>query len=245
MPVNVTITIIFLIIIIIIIFITTNIANIVAVIIMVIIIASVSYCHTNAVAAVILQLMQHYNKCCSHGKNLQQQLWHNSIHTCGLLTHQDQLPLSSIRHISQDVALSKPSPKEHVCLLVSCLMSQKHASVSQGQIYSDNFMCCHTEIVVADQAFHLTQSQYTDNGPTDPVTPGAWQGRNWGANFSVTGMTRPGKIPAQAGIEPQIFCCQGRRLNHKANKAVTQGSTTKHTPAVLFTSKQHYTQFTS
>ena len=37
-----------------------------------------------------------------------------------------------------------------------------------------------TEIEVADQTFHLTQSQYTDTGPTspsaDPITPGAWQG---------------------------------------------------------------------
>ena len=44
----------------------------------------------------------------------------------------------------------------------------------------DNFTCCHTEIEVADQTFHLTQSQYTDIGPaspsTDPITPGAWQG---------------------------------------------------------------------
>ena len=43
-----------------------------------------------------------------------------------------------------------------------------------------NFTCCHTEIEVADPTFHLTQSQYTDTGPTipstDPTTPGAWQG---------------------------------------------------------------------
>ena len=38
----------------------------------------------------------------------------------------------------------------------------------------------------ADQTFHLTQSQYTDTGPTspsaDPITPGAWQGSHWSAN---------------------------------------------------------------
>ena len=64
-----------------------------------------------------------------------------------------------------------------VCLFVGCLTSQQHASVSQGRICSDNFTCCHTEIEVADQTFHLTQSQYTDTGPTslstDPITPGA------------------------------------------------------------------------
>ena len=70
---------------------------------------------------------------------------------------------------------------------VGCLTSQQHASVSQGLICSDNFTCCHTEIEVADQTFYLTQSQYTDTGPTspsaDPITPGAWQGSHWSANF--------------------------------------------------------------
>ena len=75
----------------------------------------------------------------------------------------------------------------NVCLLVGCLTSKQHASVSQGRICSDNFTCCHTEIEVADPAFHLTPSQYTDTGPTspstDPLTPGAWQGSHWSANF--------------------------------------------------------------
>ena len=85
-----------------------------------------------------------------------------------------------------------------VCWLVGCLTSQQHASVSQGRICTDNFTCCHTEIEVADPTFHchaeievadptfhLTQSQYTDTGPTspsaDPITPGAWQGSHWSA----------------------------------------------------------------
>ena len=74
-----------------------------------------------------------------------------------------------------------------VCLFVGCLTSQQQASVSQGRICSDNFTCCHTEIEVADQTFYLTQSHYTDTGPTspsaDPITPGAWQGSHWSANF--------------------------------------------------------------
>ena len=82
------------------------------------------------------------------------------------------------------------------CLL-ACLMSQQHASVSQGRICSDKCMRCHTEIEVADQTFHLTQSLYTDTGPisssTDPITPGAWQGSHWSANFEVNGTTRPRK----------------------------------------------------
>ena len=95
-----------------------------------------------------------------------------------------------------------------VVLLVGCLTSQQHASVSQGRICSDNFTCCHTEIeVVADPTFYLTQSQYTDTGPTspsaDPITPGAWQGSHWDANFEVTGMTRPRKNPGASGIRPR------------------------------------------
>ena len=89
-------------------------------------------------------------------------------------------------------------------VVVGCLMSQQHASVSQGWICSDNFMCCHTETEVADPTFHLTQSQYTDTGPTnpstDPITPSAWQGSHWSANFKVTGITWPPKNPAASGI---------------------------------------------
>ena len=45
---------------------------------------------------------------------------------------------------------------------------------------------------IADQTFYLTQSQYTDIGPTspsaDPIMPGAWHGSHWSANFSVISM---------------------------------------------------------
>ena len=102
--------------------------------------------------------------------------------------------------------------------LVGCLTSQQHASVSQGWICSDNCTCCHTDIEIADQTFYLTQSQYTDTGPTslsaDHAMPGAWQGSHRSANFKVTGMTRPGKIPSQAGFEPRIFRFRSGRLNH-------------------------------
>ena len=109
-----------------------------------------------------------------------------------------------------DNHLSRPVPEIHkhvaetVCLFVGCLMSQQQASVSQGQICSDNFTCCHTEIEAADPTFYLTQSQYTDTGPTspstDPIRPGAWQGSHWSANFWDTGMTWPPKNPNASGI---------------------------------------------
>ena len=76
---------------------------------------------------------------------------------------------------------------EWLLLFVGCLMSQQHTSVSTGWICSDKFMCCHTQIEVADQIFYLTQSQYTDTRLTspsaDPVSPGAWHGSHWSANF--------------------------------------------------------------
>ena len=51
-------------------------------------------------------------------------------------------------------------------------------------------------------------------GQPVPVSPGAWQGSYSSANFYVTGMTRPGKIPVQAGFKPRIFRSRGGRLNH-------------------------------
>ena len=86
--------------------------------------------------------------------------------------------------------MSQPvSPKPFISLdlLFGCLMSQQHDSASQGRICSNSCMYCHTEIEVTDPTLHLTQSQYTDTGPTspsaDPLMPGAWQGSNWSADF--------------------------------------------------------------
>ena len=105
-----------------------------------------------------------------------------------------------------------------VCWLVGCLTSQQQASVSQGRICSDSFTCCHTEIEVADQTFYLTQSQYTDTGPTspsvDPITPGAWQGSHWSANFEVPGMTRPRKNPGASGIRTRDLPLSRRTPYH-------------------------------
>ena len=84
------------------------------------------------------------------------------------------------------------------------LTSQQHASVSQGPICSDNCTCCHTEIEVTDPTFYLTQSQHTDTGPTspsaDPITPGAWQGSHWSANFLSHWYDSTKKNPGASGI---------------------------------------------
>ena len=126
----------------------------------------------------------------------------------------------------------KTKGKLFVCWLVGCLTSQQHASVSQGRTCSDNFTCCHTEIEVADPTFYLTQSQYTDTGPTspsaDPITPGAWQGSHWSANFEVTGMTRPRKKsrrkrdsnPGSSALEADALPL-GQRSGQKEKHLVT------------------------
>ena len=101
-----------------------------------------------------------------------------------LLMRLDCLTLSVVQ--LSDILEQWAGDGRGVCWLVGCLTSQQHASVSQGRICTDNFTCCHTEIEVADQTFHLTQSHYTDTRPTspnaDPITPGAWQGSHWSAN---------------------------------------------------------------
>ena len=110
------------------------------------------------------------------------------------------------------------SVRSIVSLFDACLTSLQQASVSQGRICSDNFSCCHTEIEVADQTFYLTQSQYTDTGPTspsaDPMTPGAWQGSHWSANFEVTGMTLPRKNPGASGIRSRDLPLSRRTPYH-------------------------------
>ena len=62
-----------------------------------------------------------------------------------------------------------------VCLLLGCLTSQQPASAPQG-ICSDEFMCCHTEIEVADQTISVSHSILTPGQPVPALTPGVWQG---------------------------------------------------------------------
>ena len=92
-----------------------------------------------------------------------------------------------------------------VCWLVGCLTSQQQDSVSQGRICSDNFTCCHTEIEVADQTLYLTQSQYTDTGPTspsaDPITPGAWQGSHWYDSTPKKSLHKRDSNPGYSALE--------------------------------------------
>ena len=100
------------------------------------------------------------------------------------------------------------------CLFVGCLTSQQHARVSQGWICSHNFTCCHTEIEVADQTFHLTQSHRANQSQQWPYD--ARRGRvATGAPFCKSLVwLNSGKNPGSWGFEPGIFHSRGGRLNH-------------------------------
>ena len=115
-------------------------------------------------------------------------------------------------------------------VLLPCtgLESRQHVIVSQGRICSDNCTSCHTEIEVKDQTFCLAQPV-----PALNITPGAWQGSHWSVAFSVTGMTRPRKIPKQAGIKALICRSRSGSLNHKANEVLHQASQSLLFPPLL------------
>ena len=133
--------------------------------------------------------------------------------------------------------------------LVGCLKSQHHANVSQGRICSDNFTRCYTEIEVADQTVHLTQSQYTDGsnhdddddndddsnhdtGPTspsaDPITPGAWQGSHWSASFEVTGMTTPKKSRRKRDSNPGSSALEADALTTRPTRRSQVGKSSQY-----------------
>ena len=117
---------------------------------------------------------------------------------------------------------SLESTKIFVCLFVGWLLNVPAAcECISGRICSDNWTCCHTEIEVADPTFYLTQSQFIDTGPTSPsadaITPGAWQGSHWSANFLSHWYD---STPAQSGFEPEVFRSRGGRLYHQANEAL-------------------------
>ena len=135
--------------------------------------------------------------CLFEGVSVSNRLYHNSIDQIKREVQRKEFGLHfSLRGRNYLSAIA--------CLLVGCFTSQQQASVSQGRLCLDNVTCCHTEIEITDPTFYLTQSQYTDTGPTspsaDPIAPGAWQGSHWSANIWVTGMTRPCKNPGASGI---------------------------------------------
>ena len=125
---------------------------------------------------------------------------------------------------------NEPQTSPHRSLLVGGLMSQQHASVSQGQICSDNFYVlphwgtsCRSSNFLPHPVTVccLIQSQYTDTGPTSPsAVPITLSRVATGVPiFKSLVWLDPGKILAQVGFKPRIFHSQGRRLNHYAIEA--------------------------
>ena len=102
--------------------------------------------------------------------------------------------------------LSSWDSKSTLLLLVGCLTSQQHASVSQGQICSDSCTCCHTEVEVADQVFYIMQSECTDMGQPVSALTLSWQACDRAATcvpvFTLVVWLGPEKSPQRLGIEP-------------------------------------------
>ena len=114
------------------------------------------------------------------------------------------------------------------CLFVGWLLNVP----ATGEFISgtDPLICCHTEIEVADQTFHLTHSQYTDTGltspSTDPITPGAWQGNHWYDSSPEKSWLKQDLNPGSSALEADALttrsASEGRRgeglHGHNKNK---------------------------
>ena len=66
----------------------------------------------------------------------------------------------------QQLASAFMAAQGELSLFGGCLTSVQYASLSQGWTCSDKFTYCYTVIKVADPAFYLTRSQYSDTGLT-------------------------------------------------------------------------------
>ena len=115
-------------------------------------------------------------------------------------------------------------------------------NVSPGRIYSDNCTCCHTEIEVADQAFFLTHSQYTDTGPTClRITAGAWQGSHWSAILYSHWYDSTRKNPYGARIKsnPESSALGEKALTTRPTEREAQTSLGVFSPAQNMTEVHH------
>ena len=85
---------------------------------------------------------------------------------------------------------------------------------------------------------HHTQSQYTDTGLTspsaDPITPGAWQGSHWSANFEVTGMTRPEKSRRKRDSNPRSSAPEVDALTTRPTRLSQNGEPQRYTVEVAY-----------
>ena len=162
-----------------------------------------------------------YTYCLTHTHTLKDR------HTCmpaksaRLLTQSETTSLLASQH--SDRPVQSPTPLFKRLVGPWLLISQQHARVSQGLIHSGKCMCCYAEIEIANQAFNLTQSQYTDTGltrpSTDPATPGVWQGSHWSTCDVVTGMTPPGKRSMESNSSLEAHTSTTRPLRRSLFKS--------------------------
>ena len=102
--------------------------------------------------------------------------------------HMERRSRNTLIIININIIISLTLGERITCLLVSCLTSQQHASVSQGtDLLGHLYMLPRSDRNCRDQTFYLTYSRCTDIGQTSPsahsITPGAWQDRHWSSSF--------------------------------------------------------------
>ena len=117
-----------------------------------------------------------------------------------------------LRISSDTCKKSLKRPSAVVCWLLNvpatCLCISGMDLLRQLNVLSHWYRSCRSNF--------LSQSQYTDAGPTSPsmdsITPGAWQGCHWSTNFKVTDMTTWKKIHGESRNWTQVCRSQGHAL---------------------------------
>ena len=96
--------------------------------------------------------------------------------------------LQTVAVISKGKSTQRSNTKKGMLLLVGCITSHHHFSISQDGC-AQTILSAATLIEAVDVTCYLVQSQYTDMGlispSVDPVTPDAWQGSHWSTNFKL------------------------------------------------------------
>ena len=112
-------------------------------------------------------------------------------------------------------------PVSYQMLVVGGVTSQQHASVSQGRICWDHYMCCHTEMGVADQTAYLTQSQCTDTRLTGPSSDPVKREHGRVATSHWYDLTCK-KAHGESRVWTQVCCSWGRCLTTAPPRGFSQ-----------------------
>ena len=118
-------------------------------------------------------MAEHLLQNCPTHQNLRAETWGRY--------HRGRRPSSddSLHESNSHSTIGTRQTEYHEALPSSANVQSPHTS-SMVALHDTRFVECRWYL-------YLTQSQYTDTGPTspgaDPITPGAWQGSHWSANF--------------------------------------------------------------